>query len=215
MTSGLWEIRCSGVSVFLKKLWTMRSNAARSHRVRPVILRLAAWLPVFFAASVSAQLVPAGAPIPNGPNPPVVFLNGYEADCNGSNFAGTFGNFDQILQRNNRASIFFDNCSFPNKPAIEDLGNSFAAFLAGLKYQDGTPVTQVDLVAHSMGGLIVRSYLAGKQTNGTYTPPATIPIRKYISIAVPNFGSVNPAITLVNDKQTNQLAAGSQFNFDL
>jgi uncharacterized protein (TIGR03437 family) len=190
----------------------MQSNEALSP-----IHKFARLLPVLllFTSSLTAQLVPAGAPIPKGPNPPVVFLNGYQDSCSGSSFAGTFGAFDQILQRNNRATVFFDNCLFPNRPFIEDLGNSFATFLAALKYQDGTPVTQVDVVAHSLGGLIVRSYLAGKQTNGTYTPPATVLIRKYISIAVPNFGTVNPAVTLVVDNQTTELAAGSRFTFDL
>lgn len=167
------------------------------------------------AAALCGQLIPSGSLIPNGPNPPVVFLNGYQADCNGSSFAGTFGNFDQILQRSNRATVFFNNCDYPNKPAIEDLGNNFKTFLSALKYQDGTPVNQVDVVAHSMGGLIVRSYLAGKQTGGSYTPQVAVPIRKYISIAVPNFGTVNPSVTLVNDKQTQELAAGSTFVFDL
>ncbi len=162
-----------------------------------------------------AQLVPSGSPIPKGANPPVVFLNGYEADCSGSQFSNTFGVFDQILQRANRVSVFFDNCAYPNKPRIEDLGNNFASFLGALKFQDGTPVTQVDVIAHSMGGLIVRSYLAGKQTNGTFTPPASVPIRKYIGLAVPNFGTTNPAILFANDNQVNELSTGSQFLFDL
>jgi uncharacterized protein (TIGR03437 family) len=172
-------------------------------------------LAFLFATGLYAQLIPANSPLPKGPNPPVVFLNGYQQDCTGSSFAVTFGTFDQVLQRNNRASTFFDSCSIPNKPPIEDLGNSFAAFLNNLKYQDGTPVTQVDVIAHSMGGLIVRSFLSGKQTNGAFTPPAVIPIRKFILLAVPNFGSVNPAITLVVDNETKEQAAGSTFVFDL
>lgn len=145
----------------------------------------------------------------------MVFLNGYQQDCTGSSFGGTFGSFDQILQRNNRVTLFFDNCQFPNKPTIETLGVNFATYLSGLKYQDGTPVTQVDVVTHSMGGLIVRSYLAGKQPNGTFTPPASVAIRKMILIASPNFGTTNLALRVVNDNQTQELQAGSEFVFDL
>ena len=55
---------------------------------------------------------------------------------------------------------------------------------------DANPgASKVALVAHSMGGLIVRSYLAGLQTNGTYQPPVNPKVRKYVQIATPNFGS--------------------------
>jgi len=35
------------------------------------------------------------------------------------------------------------------------------AFLNTIKYDSGAQVPQIDLVAHSMGGLIARAYLAG------------------------------------------------------
>jgi len=170
----------------------------------------------FFATlNLNAQLVSSNA-IPKGPNPPVVFLNGYQADCRGSNFAGTFGKFDSVLQAQNRTSIFFDNCAFTTltKPSIEELGNTFGAYLGSLRYTDGTMVPTVDVVAHSMGGLIIRSYLAGKQLGGGFTPPATVPIRKAIFIATPNFGT---PVTggLAFDTQLQELTSGSQFLFDL
>ncbi len=154
------------------------------------------------------QLVSAGSPLPKSTNPPVIFLNGYQNDCTGSDFAGTFGQFDQVLQRAGRVSVFFDNCSYPGKPAIEELGNRFAAFLSSLIYQDGTPVTQVDVVMHSMGGLIVRSYLAGKQTSGSFQPPDAPPIRKAIFIATPNAGTALPVQLLGNDQQVLALGLG-------
>lgn len=165
------------------------------------------------ATSASAQLV-SSVSIPKGPNPPVVFLNGYQADCRGSSFAGTFGVFDQVLQSQNRVSLFFDNCAFTSgaKPSIEELGNTFAIYLASLQYSDGTPVPLVDVVAHSMGGLIVRSYLAGKQLDGTFTPPLNVRIRKIMFLATPNFGT---PIVIPFDKQLEELATGSAFVFDL
>ncbi len=116
--------------------------------------------------------------------------------------------------------MFFDNCTITSttsaKPTIEALGAAFGTFLRGLRYTDGTAVAQVDVVAHSMGGLIVRSYLAGKAdaTPAAYAPPANIGIRKAIFLATPHFGTAL-ATLLGSDVQTQEMALGSQFLFDL
>src|SRR5665213_1679445 len=118
-----------------------------------------------FPCILSAQLILSG-PIPKGPNPPVVFLNGYQSGCSGTDFASNFGGADKLMQANSIVTLYFDNCGVgtaSNRPSIEALGIAFGNFLAGLKYSDGTAVTKVDAVGHSMGGLILRSYLAGKQ----------------------------------------------------
>src|SRR5690349_2055520 len=129
-------------------------------------------------------------PVPRTTKPPVVFLNGHQNDCTSSSFASTFGIADQVLAANGEASLFFDNCSVPGKPPIETLGAAFGDFLASLKFTDGQSVDTVDVVAHSMGGLIVRSYLSGKQTtSGLFRPPAVIHIRKAVFLATPHFGS--------------------------
>ena len=68
-------------------------------------------------------------------------------------------------------------------------------------------------------GLIVRSYLAGKQTQeGVFTPPADTKIRKIVFLGTPHFGS--PATSLLGgvgggDAQTDELQPGSPFVFDL
>jgi len=169
---------------------------------------------------LGAQLIPSGSPVPKGPNPPVVFLNGYQPLCSGSSFSGTFGNADQVLQAAQIASIFFDNCTITSstsvRPTIEALGAAFGTFLRGLRYTDGTAVTQVDVVAHSMGGLILRCYLAGKvdATAAAYAPPANAGIRKAVFLATPHFGTAL-AGELGADVQTEEMALGSQFLFDL
>lgn len=180
-------------------------------RVRVVVLSLLA------SAGIWAQLTPNGSAIPRKDKPPVVFLNGYQQDCGGSSFAGTFGTADQVLQANGEVSVFFDNCSVPGRPAIEELGKAFGTLLAGLKYDDGTAVTIVDVVAHSMGGLILRSYLSGKQTGAAvFQPPVTTKVRKIVFLATPQFGSDLSALPLFGlDDQTRELATGSQFLFDL
>src|SRR4029077_18838724 len=71
---------------------------------------------------------------------------------------------------------------------------------------------------HSMGGLIVRSYLSGKQPPpGVFNPPVTFKVRKWVSIATPNFGALLPSIVadFLPGTQTSDLVPGSQFLFDL
>jgi uncharacterized protein (TIGR03437 family) len=174
----------------------------------------------FSPGKAGAQLVTDVNAIPNTGKPPVVFVNGYQRTCGGTSFAGTFGMADRILQTDNRASLFFDSCRLANHPPIEDLGNALGGFLGSLRYQTGEAVPQVDIVAHSMGGLIVRSYLAGKQTQaGVFTPPADTKIRKIVFLGTPHFGS--PATSLLGgvvgggDAQTDELQVGSAFVFDL
>ena len=166
----------------------------------------------------SAQLV-APTAIPNGVIP-VVFLNGYQLGCTGSSsFAGNFGKADTVLQASGLVSVFFDNCSVPGGPSIETLGAAFGKFLASLTYVNGTPVPVVDVVAHSMGGLIVRAYLSGMQplsagSATTFVPPPNPGIRKAVFLATPHFGTF-VASNLGNDNQTHEMSLGSQFLFAL
>src|ERR1019366_5371203 len=171
---------------------------------------------VSFPLTMGAQLIPAGQAVPLGPNTPVIFVNGYQIACSGSSFSGTFGQADSVLAANQIVTLFFDVCSVPDKPSIEALGTAFGQFLAGLKYTDGTSVSQVDIVAHSMGGLIVRSYMAGKQdvSPAAFTPPTSLGIRKIVFLATPHFGT-GIASRFGSDTQTDELSVGSQFLFDL
>ena len=169
---------------------------------------------------LGAQLISSGSPIPKGPHPPVVFLNGYQPSCSDSSFSSTFGNADQVLQASQIASVFFDNCTVTSttsgRPTIEALGAAFGTFLRGLRYTDGTAVTEVDVVVHSMGGLILRCYLAGKSddTPSVYAPPANTGVRKAVFLATPHFGTALAGL-LGTDVQTQEMALGSQFLFDL
>jgi uncharacterized protein (TIGR03437 family) len=145
----------------------------------------------------------------------VVFLNGYQNDCGNSSFASNFGIADQLLQADGRVSLFWNNCDIPNRPSIETLGAAFGKYLAGLRYDDGSPLDTVDLVAYSMGGLIVRSYMSGKQeAPRTFQPPAAVPVRKLVFLATPQFGTGILQGFGVN-RQVDELTSGSRFLFDL
>jgi hypothetical protein len=67
-----------------------------------------------------------------------------------------------------------------------------------------------------MGGLIVRSYLSGKQeTQGLFAPPASLAIGKAIFIATPNFGTPVAALAFGASVQADELSSGSHFLIDL
>jgi uncharacterized protein (TIGR03437 family) len=170
---------------------------------------------VCFTWFAGAQMV-APTAVPVG-SIPVVFLDGYQLGCIGdSSFKSNFGNADTVLEASNLVTLYFDNCSVRNVPPIETLGAAFGQFLASLTYTDGTHVPLVDVVAHSMGGLIVRAYLSGMNAGApdTFDPPATPGIRKAIFLATPHFGTYLASL-LGDDDQTHEMALGSPFLFDL
>lgn len=161
-----------------------------------------------------AQLIPAGTAVPHTTLPPVVFIDGFQLTCPAT-FKGTFGIADQVLQSNGEASLFFSVCNSPSSASIEDLGAAFATFLSGLMYTDGKPVDQVDVVAHSMGGLVLRCYLSGKQNAaGIFQPPAATHVRKAVFLATPHFGT-GIASLLGSTRQVNEMDSGATFLFGL
>ena len=165
-----------------------------------------------------AQLIPAGTAVPITTLPPVVFINGYQDSCP-STFSGTFGIADQVLQSNGEVSLFFSTCSLPATASIEDLAGAFTTFLAGLSYTNGQPVDQVDVVTHSMGGLVLRSYLSGKQNSaGMFQPPAATHVRKAVFLATPHFGTGLASLLgglVGGGQQLDELSSGSPFLFGL
>jgi hypothetical protein len=136
----------------------------------------------------------------------------------------TFGKLEGYLYGSPNfvpAVYFFEKCTECPNCAIEQLGADLGSFLNSIHYTDRTPVPQIDVVAHSMGGLIVRSYLSGKQqTSRAFSPPTIQKIRKGVFIGTPHFGSFQ-ADTLIADiafglgNQTNEMKRGSQFIWDL
>ena len=133
---------------------------------------------------------------------PVVFVNGFQNGCTpASNPALTFGQLPQLLS--DRPVLFFDACPYQTQ-SVEVLGQFFGQFISSYP--------QVDVIAHSLGGLIVRSYLAGKQAGMGFNPPVNTRVRKLILIGVPNFGSL---VGIGSGAQLSSSTPGSQFLYDL
>jgi len=149
--------------------------------------------------------------------PPVILLNGFQVVCTDDESTltasmDTFGQLAMLLQGDGAAVFYFNNCTYGDI-SIEQLGGQLGAFIAGLRYTDGTPVPQVDLVAHSMGGLIARAYLSGKsQTSGIFSPPVNPMVRKLVTLGTPHFGSFQAGYIGV---QESEMALGNQVLWDL
>ncbi|HLY17137.1 MAG TPA: IPT/TIG domain-containing protein [Bryobacteraceae bacterium] len=146
----------------------------------------------------------------NSTRPPVVLLNGWETGITGAcpvstSSSETFGNLAQYLVSDGVPIVYlFDNCAEDPNQLIEGLGNDLGNYLKTIQYDNGTQVAQIDLVAFSMGGLIVRSYLAGIQSGGTFSPPSPTLVHNLVLIASPNFGS------FVAGNYINSIPAGTQ-----
>ncbi len=156
--------------------------------------------------------------------PPVVLLNGWQFGINWNSLdvglarqssgpSDTFGQLAGDLQYDGVPRVyFFDNCvEDPDKP-IEVLGYDLGEVLGMIRYDNGQLVPQIDLVTHSMGGLIARSYLSGLQGNGSLQPPVNPRIRKLVLIATPNFGSF---LAIPTGTQSAEMIPGSAFLWDL
>lgn len=149
--------------------------------------------------------------------PPVILLNGFQAICTDdastlTASVDTFGQLATLLQEDGASVLYFNNCTYNDIP-IEQLGAQLGVYIAGLRYTDGTPVPQVDLVAHSMGGLIARAYLSGKsQTPGVFSAPMNPMVRKLVTIGTPHFGSFQAGYI---GTQESEMALGNQFLWDL
>lgn len=136
---------------------------------------------------------------------PVVFVNGFQF-CPSDGITGTFGQLPSLLAI---TTYFFYNCTYGDL-TIESLAVRFQQYLAGI------PAPQVDVVAHSMGGLIVRAYLAGLQPGDlALTPPVNTKIRKVVFIGTPHFGTNAFSLFTSFGIQTSEMEIGSAMLFDL
>lgn len=159
------------------------------------------------------QAVPSGAV-----KPPVILLNGWQLgflnSCPISTVDESFGSLAEALYADGVPAVYyFDNCKESPNDAIENLGSKLGQTIDAIRFDTGVQVPQVDLIGHSMGGLIIRSYLAGLGRDGSLSPRLNPRVRKAIQIATPNFGSFVAMNVLANllGPQTAEMKPGSSF----
>lgn len=138
-------------------------------------------------------------------------MNGFQPTCP-SDEADTFGRLGQLLREDGYRVEFFNTCVLRGGP-LESLAERFEQFIAtqGLE--------RFDVIAHSMGGLILRTYLAGKkEADGVFRPPFPVRVRRAIMAATPHAGTrfgegFEPL--LGNPAVLPQIRPGSRFLWDL
>jgi pimeloyl-ACP methyl ester carboxylesterase len=167
---------------------------------------------------VAVACLAAAAQTPQPQPPPVILLNGYQLICpaNPVPSSDTFGRLEALLTESGRKVYFFDNCRH-GRVSIAQLSQAFKTFLGELRNEDGTPVAQVDLIAHSMGGLIIRCYLAGCDAEDpiAFHPPFPKRVRKAVTIGTPHFGAEFGGTAAAPDLQAASMVPGSAFLYNL
>ncbi|MBI3245699.1 MAG: hypothetical protein HYZ50_04225 [Deltaproteobacteria bacterium] len=122
----------------------------------------------------------------------------------------------------------FNSCSAASDSTIEFLAAQFSAFLKD-KLHSYPPGTQVDVIAHSMGGLIVRAYMAGMaQLPHESALPYGGEIRRLILAGTPSYGAdaeklgslvktacFKPGSAKGLEAQLEEMEYGSRFLWDL
>jgi len=174
--------------------------------------------------AINVVVTPRASVPSNSARPPVVLLNGWQTGYVNScpistDSTATFGNLEQYLRSDGVPQVyFFDNCKEDANQTLETLAADLATFLSTITYDNGAQVAQIDLVAHSIGGLIARAYLAGLQPDQTLVPPANPLVRDLVLIGVPNWGSFvagNFTTIIPTGTQSAELVPGSVFLWNL
>ncbi len=137
--------------------------------------------------------------------PPLILVHGWNGDESTWPAPRRLIELENLLQRD--VYMFtYRTAVYPNRfPPLEVVEEQFTRYLA--------PYTQVDVVAHSMGGLLVRHYLSDHNDS---------PIRRVVFLATPHFGS-NAARLLMGlgsalaegNIQANEIQPGSDFLWQL
>ncbi len=143
-------------------------------------------------------------------NRPIVFLHGWNSD------GGIWSNMKSLLRSNAGyaesdlyaftycdSTLYNSSFGYSKSTPIETVAEGVAREITEIYYESGHPV---DLVTHSMGGLVVRAMLA-------YDLIDTKCIGKFISLAAPHYGQ-NIDLDIAG-KQARQMKYGSLFLWEL
>jgi pimeloyl-ACP methyl ester carboxylesterase len=93
-----------------------------------------------------------------------------------------------------------------NETPIQDIAEDLAAYIYQRYTRNGRPV---DVIAHSMGGLITRVALLGSAQGWDGFPPGKLDVNNVVTLSTPHGGIQDP--TKHPDRQWQQMRPGSGF----
>lgn len=165
------------------------AKVAEGYRaIDPDVIRHLAHTPLLALASLGSRKEPVDPGEPDG-HPPLLFVHG---------LGGNRGNFLPMalyLKLHGRQRSY--RIHFDSGRSIDDMATELARFVEAVVEATGEP--QVDLVAHSLGGLVCRVALADHPLQGK--------VRTLITLGTPH-GGTHPA-RYANTPQTRDLRPGS------
>jgi Flp pilus assembly protein TadD/uncharacterized alpha/beta hydrolase family protein len=137
----------------------------------------------------------------------------YTSDSDGSRFSikRVRGNVFTLYISN-----YTHNISLGTSLDIREYSQGLAEEIKAVKRYEG--VDQVDVVAHSMGGLVVRSYIESEDfTDNPYPVTYGGDVRKLLMLGTPNEGTYypEPFYDVMTWKSVQQMNVGSQFLVEL
>ncbi len=143
---------------------------------------------------------------------PVILVNGFSGN------AESFGQMAEYLALDGFPVYVFDYGEFTglnSDISIEEIAALFAGYVNDVLRVTGTG--QVDIVVHSMGGLVARAWIAGL---ATVPVKYTGQIRRMITLGTLNYGAVAASIAdliMTNNSpiQGDEMALGSNFLLNL
>lgn len=105
-----------------------------------------------------------------------------------------FGNFWKLEAKNNDfRNVYISNYADCAAPTLRNL--IYYASILSSEIEDITEeedITQIDVVAHSMGGLVTRAYIESEDLENLYGLEYRYDIRKLIMLGTPNHGGILP-----------------------
>jgi triacylglycerol esterase/lipase EstA (alpha/beta hydrolase family) len=185
---------------------------------------------VVSAALLSVSWVETAVAVPADTNRPVLFVHGYEAwGCPASNGGETFAPMIDFLRqrgwRQDMVTVGYYSCDVDMSDNVAAYGGRQAVLDRDTDLRDlahrlawmiwsrySSKGVGVDIVAHSMGGLIVRWMLYRAQAHERDYPPALL-VRSVVTIATPHAGA--PFAAFCATEQCQEMAPGSAFLAEL
>jgi pimeloyl-ACP methyl ester carboxylesterase len=146
--------------------------------------------------------------------------SGTGKDCNGSTFENALGYYQDAGGRarssmstigyypgdKGRCDVMIGDGDASNERPIQDIAKDLADYIDREHTSKGRPV---DIIGHSMGGLIARVALLGSAQGWDGFPNNRLNVGNVVTLSTPHQGVANPSAH--HDEQWRQMAPGSGF----